>query len=180
MYHQAILFIDVPTPVPLLTRCFFFLSNSSHLGLEHSLKLAAVLRGFPSFFRLPVIAVAPRQRVKEDAAVVQKIRQLKRILWHTVLASRREHTSLAPTVARKGKRWFASKADAPGKGNMELTQEKHLALAEVRQAMYDRLKNFSFTEDMAKDKSLFQMFMVTRYSSRYSVWICGKGHLVST
>jgi hypothetical protein len=40
---------------------------------------------------------------------------------------------------------------------MELTQQKQLALAEVRQAMYDRLKHFSFTEDMLKDKSLFQM-----------------------
>ena len=40
---------------------------------------------------------------------------------------------------------------------MELTQQKQLALAEVRQALYDRLKNFSFTEDMLKDKSLFQM-----------------------
>ena len=40
---------------------------------------------------------------------------------------------------------------------MELTQEKQLALVEVGQAIYDRLKNFSFTEDMLKDKSLFQM-----------------------
>ena len=40
---------------------------------------------------------------------------------------------------------------------MELTQEKQLALAEVRKAIYDRLKNFSFTEDMLRDKSLFQM-----------------------
>jgi hypothetical protein len=40
---------------------------------------------------------------------------------------------------------------------MELTQQKQLALAEVRQALYDRLKNFSFTEDMLKDKSVFQL-----------------------
>jgi hypothetical protein len=40
---------------------------------------------------------------------------------------------------------------------MELTQQKQLALAEVRQAMCDRLKNFSFTEGMLKEKSLFQM-----------------------
>ncbi len=53
-------------------------------------------------------------------------------------------------------RW-ESPDDAPGKGNMELTQEKQLALAEVRKAMYDRLKTFSFTEEMLKDKSLFQI-----------------------
>jgi hypothetical protein len=41
--------------------------------------------------------------------------------------------------------------------SLELTQEKQLALAEVRKAMYERLKNFSFTEEMLKDKSLFQM-----------------------
>ncbi len=40
---------------------------------------------------------------------------------------------------------------------MELTQQKQLALAEVRQAMHDRLKNFSFTEAMLKDKSVFQL-----------------------
>src|SRR5260370_30383192 len=40
---------------------------------------------------------------------------------------------------------------------MELTLEKQLALAEVRKAIYDRLKNFSFTEDVLKDKSLFQL-----------------------
>ena len=40
---------------------------------------------------------------------------------------------------------------------MEITQQKQLALQELRKAMYDRLKNFSFTEDMLKDKSLFQM-----------------------
>jgi len=63
---------------------------------------------------------------------------------------------------------------------VNLTKDQNLALREVRKVMYDRLKNFSFTEDMLKDKSLFQMFIVTRYSSRYSVWICGQGHLVST
>jgi hypothetical protein len=40
---------------------------------------------------------------------------------------------------------------------MELTQERQLALAEVRKAMYDRLKNFCFTEEMLKDKSVFQL-----------------------
>ncbi len=40
---------------------------------------------------------------------------------------------------------------------MELTQEKQLALIEVRKAIYDRLKNFSFNEAMLKDKSVFQL-----------------------
>lgn len=39
----------------------------------------------------------------------------------------------------------------------ELTIDQQLALQEVRKAMYERLKNFSFTEDMLRDKSLFQM-----------------------
>ncbi len=39
----------------------------------------------------------------------------------------------------------------------ELTKDQQSALLEVRQAMYDRLKKFSFTEEMLKDKSLFQM-----------------------
>ena len=38
-----------------------------------------------------------------------------------------------------------------------LTPDKQLALAEVRKAMCERLKNFAFTEDMLKDKSVFQM-----------------------
>jgi hypothetical protein len=40
---------------------------------------------------------------------------------------------------------------------MELTKEQQLALVEVRKAMTDRLKCFSFTDDMLKDKSLFQL-----------------------
>jgi hypothetical protein len=40
---------------------------------------------------------------------------------------------------------------------VNLTKDQNLALQEVRKAMYDRLKNFSFTEDMLRDKSLFQM-----------------------
>jgi hypothetical protein len=40
---------------------------------------------------------------------------------------------------------------------MEMTHEKQLALAEVRKAMYDRLKTFSFTDEMLKDKSVFQL-----------------------
>jgi hypothetical protein len=39
----------------------------------------------------------------------------------------------------------------------ELTKDQHSALLEVRKALYERLRNFSFTEDMLKDKSLFQM-----------------------
>ena len=42
----------------------------------------------------------------------------------------------------------------------ELTKDQQSALLEVRQAMYDRLKKFSFTEEMLKDKSLFQMLNV--------------------
>jgi len=42
----------------------------------------------------------------------------------------------------------------------ELTKDQQLALQEVRKAMYERLKNFSFTEDMLKDKSLFQMLNI--------------------
>lgn len=45
----------------------------------------------------------------------------------------------------------------PERETMELTQEKQLALAEVRKAIYDRLKNFSFNEEMLKDKSVFQL-----------------------
>ena len=40
---------------------------------------------------------------------------------------------------------------------MEMTHEKQLALAEVRKAIYDRLKNFSLTENMLRDKSVFQL-----------------------
>ena len=40
---------------------------------------------------------------------------------------------------------------------MNLTKDQNLALQEVRKAMYERLKNFSFTEDMLKDKSVFQL-----------------------
>lgn len=40
---------------------------------------------------------------------------------------------------------------------MDLTPDKQLALVEVRKAMYERLRNFAFTEDMLKDKSVFQM-----------------------
>ncbi len=43
---------------------------------------------------------------------------------------------------------------------MNLIKDQNLALQEVRKAMYDRLKNFSFTEDMLKDKSLFQMLNI--------------------
>jgi|HubBroStandDraft_6_1064221.scaffolds.fasta_scaffold01232_10 hypothetical protein len=39
----------------------------------------------------------------------------------------------------------------------ELTKDQQSALLEVRKAMYERLKNFSFTEEMLRDKSLFQM-----------------------
>jgi len=45
----------------------------------------------------------------------------------------------------------------PERETMDLTQEKQLAIAEVRKAIYDRLKNFSFNEEMLRDKSLFQM-----------------------
>jgi hypothetical protein len=44
---------------------------------------------------------------------------------------------------------------------MELTKEQQLALGEVRQAIYKRLKCFSFTEEMLKDKSLFQLVTLT-------------------
>jgi len=40
---------------------------------------------------------------------------------------------------------------------VNLTKDQNLALQEVRKALYDRLKNFSFTDEMLKDKSLFQM-----------------------
>jgi hypothetical protein len=40
---------------------------------------------------------------------------------------------------------------------VNLTKDQNLALQEVRKAMYERLKNFSFTEDMLKDKSVFQL-----------------------
>jgi hypothetical protein len=38
-----------------------------------------------------------------------------------------------------------------------MTKEQQLALGEVRKAVTDRLKTFCFTEDMLKDKSLFQL-----------------------
>jgi hypothetical protein len=44
---------------------------------------------------------------------------------------------------------------------MKLTKDQQLAFAEVRQAMYNRLKHFSFTEEMLKDKSLFQLVTLT-------------------
>jgi len=40
---------------------------------------------------------------------------------------------------------------------MELTKDQQLALQEVRKAMYERLKNFNFTEEMLRDKSVFQL-----------------------
>jgi hypothetical protein len=50
-----------------------------------------------------------------------------------------------------------TQADAPGELEMELTQQKQLALQEVRKAICDRLKTFCFTEQMVQDKSLFQL-----------------------
>jgi hypothetical protein len=44
---------------------------------------------------------------------------------------------------------------------MELTKDQQLALAEVRRVMYARLKHFSFTEEMLRDKSLFQLVTLT-------------------
>jgi hypothetical protein len=43
---------------------------------------------------------------------------------------------------------------------MELTKDQQLALAEVRKAVCDRLKTFSFTEEMLRDKSLFQLLNI--------------------
>lgn len=40
---------------------------------------------------------------------------------------------------------------------MELTKEQQLALQEVRKVMYDRLRTFCFTQEMLKDKSVFQL-----------------------
>jgi hypothetical protein len=40
---------------------------------------------------------------------------------------------------------------------VNLTKDQNLALQEVRKAIYDRLKNFSFNEEMLKDKSVFQL-----------------------
>lgn len=40
---------------------------------------------------------------------------------------------------------------------MELTKDQHLALQEMRKVMCDRLKNYSFTDEMLKDKSVFQL-----------------------
>src|SRR2546429_5381173 len=40
---------------------------------------------------------------------------------------------------------------------MELTKDQQLALQEVRKAMYERLKNFNFTDEMLRDKSVFQL-----------------------
>ena len=40
---------------------------------------------------------------------------------------------------------------------MELTKDQQLALQEVRKAICDRLKTFCFTEEMLKDKSVFQL-----------------------
>jgi hypothetical protein len=45
----------------------------------------------------------------------------------------------------------------PEREKMELTKDQQLALQEVRKAMYERLKTFSFTEEMLKDKSVFQL-----------------------
>jgi len=42
------------------------------IPLEDLFELVLVLARFAPFFRHPVIAVTPRQHVKEDAAVVQE------------------------------------------------------------------------------------------------------------
>ena len=47
----------------------------------------------------------------------------------------------------------------------ELTKDQQLALQEVRKAMYDRLKNFSFTEAVLKDKSIFQLLNLIQLMS---------------
>ena len=39
----------------------------------------------------------------------------------------------------------------------ELTKDQQLALQEVRKAICDRLKTFCFTDEMLKDKSVFQL-----------------------
>jgi hypothetical protein len=36
-----------------------------------------------------------------------------------------------------------------------------IAIEKVRQALYDRLKHFEFTEDQLKDKSVFQLVTLT-------------------
>jgi hypothetical protein len=40
---------------------------------------------------------------------------------------------------------------------MELSKEQLAAFAEVRRVTCDRIKNYSFTDEMLKDKSLFQL-----------------------
>jgi hypothetical protein len=72
-----------------------------------------------------------------------------------MFASRRQQTSLPPTVARKGKRWFASKADAPRKGNMD--QSRLQTYLEVRKTLIERLTRLSFTETMLGKMSVFQL-----------------------
>lgn len=40
---------------------------------------------------------------------------------------------------------------------MELTPDKMKALAEVRKVIYERLERYGFTEEMLKDKAVFQL-----------------------
>jgi hypothetical protein len=76
-------------------------------------------------------------------------------LWYTAFASRRQQTSLPPTVARKGKRWFATLADAPRKGKMD--QDHLRTYEEVRKTLIERLTRLSFTETMLEKMSVFQL-----------------------
>jgi hypothetical protein len=51
------------------------------------------------------------------------------------------------------------------------TDEKQLALREVRQAMYERLSSFSFTEEMLKSRSVFQLLCLLQLVTGHRNWI---------
>ena len=53
----------------------------------------------------------------------------------------------------------------------ELTREKQAALLEVRRAMYDRLSCFSFTEQMLKSRSIFQLLNLLQLLTGHRNWL---------
>jgi len=61
-----------------------------------------------------------------------------------------------------------------------IKDQKQLALREVRQAMYDRLSCFSFTEEMLKSRSVFQLLCLLQLMTGHRNWIGQFSHTAWT
>src|SRR5437879_610386 len=91
------------------------------------------------------VSVASNSRRATTCAVVQKIRQLGKILWYTCFASRRGKSSPAPTESNRP-RWVATRRMCPEKGKMNGLQE-HLS-QHLRETMERRIAFLLKTNDI--------------------------------